>query len=421
MPFAPCGQCPECGEPQAEEAAPEFGGPWYARSRMTGDWGGARSELAENGVTFDLYATQFYQGVTSGGRARDWEYGGKLDYLFNVDGGKLGLWQGLFVNLHAETRFGDSVNNIDGLLLPANIAMALPAPDEDITALTGVKITQALSENFAVFFGKLNTLDEYPLRFSPALGLERPGIGGFMNTALVFNPILARTVPYSAVGVGGAVLREGQPVIAFTVFDPEERATKGVDDLYDRGAVLAGDVLLRGKPMGRPGLLNIGGVYSTAQYRSTDPAAYAFIPNVGIQGGEETGSWALYANFYQAVWVDPCDDNRHWGVFGQFGISDGNPNPIRYVANGGIAGRSMIPGRKLDTFGVGFFYTGLSDDFKALASFLLPQQDEYGTEVFYNFAITPWCRLTADLQVARPSTRAVDTVVIPGMRLMLNF
>lgn len=414
------------GEPAGTSTAtPEFGGPFWSRPRLTGDWLGKRTSLAERGLTFDLFGTQFYQGVAAGGRQQEWEYGGKFDYLLNIDGGKLGLMQGLFVNLHGESRLGQSVNNIDGLLTPSNIALRFPEPEGNITALTGVKITQALSENFALFLGKINTLDEYPLRFSPELGLERPGIGGFMNTSLVFNPILGRTVPYSAAGAGGAILQGGLPLFSLTVFDPRERATIGLQDLYARGVVLVPDLILRGKPFGRLGIYNFGGTYSNASYRSFDPEAYLDLPLALVRDDRfaprETGSWSLYANFYQALWVDPEEESRNWGVFGQFGISDGNPNPIRFVTVAGLAGRSMLPRRKLDTFGAGFFYLGLSDSFKALAAPILPQQDEFGVELFYNLAVTPWCRLTTDLQVAEPSTQGFNTAIIPGLRLSIVF
>ena len=49
------------------------------------------------------------------------------------------------------------------------------------------------------------------------------------------------------------------------------------------------------------------------------------------------------------------------------------------------------------------------------------QQNEDGVELFYNMAITPWCRLTADLQVGRPSTRIYDTVILAGLRLQIVF
>jgi len=397
------------------------------RLRMTGDWGGARSNLAERGLTFDLFSTQFYQGVVAGGRDQSWEYGHKLDYLFNVDGGKLGLMEGAFLYLHGESKFGDSVNNIDGLLLPSNVPLLFPKPNDDVTALTAIKYTQALSEQFAVFGGKINSLDEYALKYSPGMGTNLPGLNGFMNTGLVFNPIIARTIPYATTGVGAAFLRDLKPFLSVTAFDPEERSTRGFEDSYARGVVVAVDMQLRSKLGGRPGLINVGGVYSNAHYRSIDPASYLSnlpllrLQALGVTAPEETGSWALYANHYQALWVDGCDEKRSWGVFGQYGISDGNPNPIRFVANLGVGGRSPLRFRTYDTFGVGFFYTGLSDEFKALASVVLPQHDEYGVEVFYNYAITPWCRLTGDVQVARPSTVGFDTTVITGGRLQILF
>ncbi len=87
----------------------------------------------------------------------------------------------------------------------------------------------------------------------------------------------------------------------------------------------------------------------------------------------------------------------------------------------------MLSGRENDTFGAGFFYNGLSNDFKRLLGGPLgqrrglAQQDEYGVEVYYNVAVTPWCHVTGDLQVVEPSTRALDTAVIVGLRMKIDF
>lgn len=398
-----------------------YEGDLFKRMRLTGDWGGHRSALKEKGLVFDLLATQFYQGVAGGGRIREFEYGGKLDYLFHGDGGALGILPGSFLDIHAETRFGNSVNNIDGLIAPSNIAMQFPTPDGSVTSITGFKMTQALSPNFAVYLGKINTLDEYPLKYSPGMGNNRPGLEGFMNTSLVFNPIAARTLPYATGAVGFAILQEGEPLFTLTVFDPEERAARGMQGLYSEGMVLVPDLLLKTRFLGKQGKFNFGGTYSSAKYTSTEPAAYLAIPPGEGPAPVETGSWCLYSNFYQALWVDAADEKRTWGVFGEFGISDGNPNPVRYVTNAGLGGRSPFSGRTLDTFGIGFFYMGLSDQFKALTSTRIPQQNEYGVELFYNYAITPWCRLTTDLQFAEPSTKPLATAILAGLRLQMLF
>ncbi len=104
--------------PQSESSTPpevapnkyQGEGGWLTWPKMTGDWGGARTGLAEHGIDIDLRLTQFYQGVASGGANTNFAYGGKLDYILNIDGKKLGLWNGLLVTMHAETQFGESIN-----------------------------------------------------------------------------------------------------------------------------------------------------------------------------------------------------------------------------------------------------------------------------------------------------------------------
>ncbi len=408
----------------AEAEKNPYVGDAFTRQRMTGDWFGARSLFVENGLNFDVSHVQFYQGVTSGGRQDGWQYGGKLDYLFDFDGGKFGLWEGFIVNLHAETRYGESVNTIDGLMVPSNIIMHFPKDGETITALTGIKFTQALSENFVIYGGKLNTLDDFPLRFTPTEGLK-PGQAGFQSTALVFNPIVARTIPYAAIGNGFAILKDKEPIFSFTVFDPRERATIGFQKPYAEGVVLLPDLILRTNPDGLLGVWNFGGTWSSARYRSLDPEAYLQYPPEIIKDAaaspQETGSWSLYFNFYQALWADPNVKRRTWGVFGSFGLADGNPNPFDYTLACGIGGRSMLPGRTYDTFGVGYYYLGLSNNFKDLTQPILPQRDEFGVEMFYNLAVTPWCRFTWSSIIARPSTVGLDTALIQGLRFQLLY
>ena len=105
------------------------------RAHLLGDWGGVRSRLAAHGIIFDFQATQFYQGVVDGSAGtNDWQYGVKGDYFLTVIGEKIGLWKGLIVNAHLETRAGDDVNALTGLS-PANANMLMP-DSGDTTALT---------------------------------------------------------------------------------------------------------------------------------------------------------------------------------------------------------------------------------------------------------------------------------------------
>lgn len=42
-------------------------------------------------------------------------------------------------------------------------------------------------------------------------------------------------------------------------------------------------------------------------------------------------------------------------------------------------------------------------------------------EAFYNLALAPWLRLTADLQVIWPFRARVEIAIVPGARLELVF
>jgi porin len=87
-----------------------------------------------------------------------------------------------------------------------------------------------------------------------------------------------------------------------------------------------------------------------------------------------------------------------------------------------LQGSGLIRGRQADTMGVGYFYAGLSSDFKQLVGTLTPVdlQDVQGVELYYNAAITPWFNLTADLQVVENQNAADDTALIFGLRAKIK-
>jgi porin len=63
---------------------------------------------------------------------------------------------------------------------------------------------------------------------------------------------------------------------------------------------------------------------------------------------------------------------------------------------------------------------GPSRDLQESLSPLLALRDEHGVELFYNFEVTPWLTVGADLQVINPSL-GEDMVVIPGLRSVTRF
>jgi porin len=52
---------------------------------------------------------------------------------------------------------------------------------------------------------------------------------------------------------------------------------------------------------------------------------------------------------------------------------------------------------------------------------LIPLDNEKGLEIYYNFAITPWFLLTADLQVIDPGKANFATETVTAPRAKLSF
>ena len=409
-----------CPPPAAETPPPPppYGGPFHDRAKMLGDWCGIRSQLREHGLTFDIYSTNFYTGVANGGLQETFKYRGRADYLLHVDGEKAGLWKGSFIDLHGESVFGDSINKYTGSLLPVSLAQVLPAGSQSVTALTGVKFTQALSESFIVFGGKINTLDNFN---QPFTGGAR-GVDGFLNTGFLFNPVFARTIPYSTFGGGFAYLVDLQPVVSFSVFDANNTpTTTGFPSFFNNGAVYVPQINIPTNFFGLPGHQGITATFSTKRYSEIDRSTFTNPIVFGVAPQTKSNSWSMAYNFDQTIYAAPDDPKRSWGAFGNLGLADQNPSPFRWFANIGVGGSSPLPCRKLDSFGIGYYYLGVNTSLKNLAPQRLPIRDEQAIEAFYNVGVTPWFHVTPDLQVVLPGQTRASSALILGLRAKIDF
>ena len=404
-------------EPTFEGA---YGGPWNERPVLTGDWLGARDALRERGITTRLNATFLPQGIVSGGRRQEMEFGGRWDAYLDLDGEKLGLWRGLFVSVLGEANFGTGTQESTGSLGVPGYLLEFPERKTPEVAISGVRIEQYLTDEMLVYFGRINTLDG----FERAYRGDPLGVDGFLNGALMFPPVLARTVPYVAYAAGVVVLRERVPVFSLHAYDTRDvPTTVGLNNLFENGIVLLAESTIATRFFGMPGHQTVGAVYSTGRYTALNPLPSLIGP---VPEGDETterrkGSWAAFYGFDQAVWVDPANEKRHWGVFGSAGISDGNPNPIRWSMDAGVGGASPLPGRPLDTFGVAYYRLGLAPQVKDAPDRRTGVRDETGVELFYNARVTPWFELTPDVQFINPARSAVDRSINVALRGRLLF
>jgi porin len=384
---------------------------------LTGDWGGTRTQMEEKGIKVDISLTQVYQGVLGGGFSGEWQYSGRENITINLDSQKMGLWPGGFLMIEGEGRYGEGVGRAQtGAFLPANANSFFPEPGTSNFDLVAFMATQFVSPNLGFFAGKVDTSSGDANAFAHGKGNT-----GFMNFAFSFNPILIVTSPYSALAAGAIILPTGKPeefIITISAGDSEGRPdTAGFDTVFKGGTFYAAEGRYTTHFFDMTGHHLLGGVYSDRLFVALDQRLLNFIiPELPIQ--TDSGSFALYYNFDQYIYQPDPRSERGVGIFGRVGVSDGEANPIKAFFSAGIVGKGIIPGRENDSLGLGYYYY-MASDVQTLDA--LGFGDAMGGEIYYEIAITPWLRLTPDIQFIKPGQNDIDCSVVLGVRLDMKF
>jgi porin len=385
------------------------------RDTLTGDWGGLRTRLKEHGITLAPRLTQFYQGLAAGDGDRDFEYGSKADLMLNADLSKLGFWNGFSLTVHTEYNFGESINGAGGTLVPPNTALVFPGmEDDDAFDLSSVYFQQHFGDSVSLLIGKINMMDIAARK--PFMG--GAGIDAFQNLTFVAPPT-GLVPPY----LFGALLsvRTEPATFGLWVYDPASVINKtGFEEPFDTGESIRGSVDFPVTIGGLSGHQGFVALYSTEEGTDLNDIGDTFLPSwpPDYPGIKDNNYYFAYS-FDQYLYRVSENSTEGFGLFGQFGISDGNPSRLYWSALVGIGGNGLIPGRSRDNWGIGYYYDVPSPDLKESLSRRLTLRDEQGMEMFYNFAVTPWFTVGPDLQVIKPSL-GEDTAIFAGLRCVMR-
>lgn len=387
--------------------------------------GSPKQALREHGIDVEAWLTQFYQGVITGDGDKSWQYGGKGDLIATFDMSKLGLWQGLSVNVHQEWVYGDDANTLGtGAIFPVNTALAFPRSGgrENDTSLI---ISQTIGERISIAFGKFNMLDAAAK--TPLVG--GGGLDTFMNLGLA-APASGVTPPYLFGAI--ATLRTEPASFTLMVYDPRNAQSWDViKNPFSEGVTTSLSVKVPVTIAGLKGFYGVRGVYSSQEGLdlATIPALID-LPPASESILSRKGYWYLSASVQQYLYHSPDNPEVGWGFFGEAAISDGNPNPLEWHFLVGLAGQGPFPGREQDRWGIGYFKYGLSRDLiNGLAiigsaigndpSFFIGA--EQGIELFYNMFLTPWLRITGDLQWIDPHEVRHKNALVGALRMQIRF
>jgi porin len=403
----------------------------FTQSSLTDTPDGPKEQLRRIGVSTDVWVTQFYQGQTEGDASKTWRYGGKLDAFLKLDAEKLGLWRGFHVNVQYEHYLGQNLNRKDFALLPVNTAQAYVERDGFHSALS-VSVTQDIGDNFSVSVGKFNMMTLASR--TPLLG--GGGIDTFMNRAFALpstgvaftsarGSAADRVVISAPYLIGGfATLKTDLATFTLALVDPRSAQNpRVIERPFERGVAVGGAVTVPTEIAGLRGYHTVRAAYSNARGIDLEDIpderrSSLICGAVCTKKGYWFSSYAIQQNFFQSE----SNPALGWGLFTLATLSDGNPNPVKWSVLAGLAGNNLIDGRENDRWGIGYFHYGLSHLLlEGLAALNVDRRGESGVEAFYNYAITPWLRLSADLQVIDPWNPARSRATYAALRLQTKF
>jgi len=388
---------------------------WVNRSQLLGDWGGARTRAADNGFTLGASWTQFFQWapMTSPfGDERDYLYGGKADFRAAGDFTKMtDKLKGLSASAHVDFRYGEVPLLAGGTMVPVNTALLYPGREDFVADVSSLYVSYMLNPNMVIHAGRFNMLENNDRPFTGGEGIDK-----FQNMAFVLPPLLARTTPGIVEGVFLSSLRNSERFITAGLYESTS------DGFFKNGATLFGSVTMPITIWEAPGHYTVTGTFSSIEATSLDQTEGSFLPLPAITPvlATENNAWTFDVRIDQYLWWDPATKTGY-GLFGMFGASDANPSVVDIFGHVGIGGNSPIPRRSQDNFGAGYYFNGVSNTLIDTLNPIVRLRDENGFEAFYNFAVTGWSKVAADVQFIDPFAVGSKTRAFFSIRWKLNF
>jgi porin len=434
--------------PSAARAAcddPESGVPKETLLSSLGlHWAGLQGlPLAKSGISVGATYYGEVLGNPSGGLSQGTHYDGLLDVYMNADLGRVAGWKGLCFHVNGYQIHGTSITAENlGSIVSASDIEAFPS-----TRLDELWFEQKLlNDKISVRFGELAIDTEFMIADSA---------GAFIDSTFDWTTLGSDNLPF-----GGPIYPFASPGVRVSVepnnhfrlmagvyednpigpcpenLDPGQCNTNGLDfRLKDPPLLLIEGDYSYNKNAGRPGTIKLGGWrdFGKADDLLRD-ASGGLLAQTGANPLRHDGNFALYGVIDQMIYRLPGDgDAKGISVFARVIGSPSDRNQIDAYADAGIVFTGMVPRRPDDVFGIGFAYTGVSNNASAFdreSGLSVIRNHETLLEITYTAEIKPGWTLQPDLQyIVNPGghvpndteSGAVGNATVLGLRTTINF
>jgi porin len=391
---------------------------FWTRKYMLGDWGGARTELANQGINFRLDYTSYTYVNMSGGRDTEngHDFAGVYDLTLLLEFEKMGVAPGLEYFIRSYGHFGGGPGDFDRDKIGGlHRTIGAVGPCEPIAVDRWWFRQRLFDNNIEMHLGKLTDIVDK----SPYADSDKTQ---FSNKALDGNRVIPGT---NALGfslrvwlndftyiTGGVVddARHPRTLSFVTPFQAEDHF-KVLWEIATLPRFQTNKGIL-------PGSYRAGGWF--------DPGSRpVYFDNLGGRlaprtRGDDVG---LFLGFDQFVWKenDNPKDKQGFAVFGKYGYAHGDINFIEHYWAVGCQYQGLIPDRDADVLGFGVAQSVISSDYRREIDGTFDRETAY--ELYYRMKLTQWLSLISDLQFVNQPGGNQDSrdAFVAGLRLRVNF
>ncbi len=408
------------------------------QSNLTGDWGGLRTRLENNGIKVDaVYTGEVFSNVSRGIRRKS-EYLGSGDVILTLNAEKLIGWQGATWFFYGLGNHGgnpsDNAGDAQGV---SNIAAF------DTWKLYEAWVQQNLFDNrLSLLFGLYDLNSEFVVIQSeqvfinsshgidPTFSLSgRNGPSIFSTTSAALR-VKVKPVPWFYLQTGvfdGVPGNPNNPRGTQIIFAKDDGALIVAEATYimlSPSQTLTESEHRRRRRIGRlaapeyDGKFALGGWYYTAKFDD--------LVEVNAAGNliRRTGSSGVYGLIEKTVYREKQDAAQGLTLFARVGAADTRVNRFGFYTGSGINYTGLIPSRSQDELGFAVAAARNGKPFsKAASNAGTPiERWEVNLELTYRAQITPWLAMQPDMQyIINPGTNpALKNALVIGMRFEVS-
>jgi porin len=401
----------------------------FQQPNLTGDWGGARTRLENQGIQLGADEILDVLGNPRGGTGQGAVVEGRFEVFANIDLAKTLGWQGAIFHANAYQIHGQGLTSHDiaNLVTVSNIE-SVPA-----TRLFDLWVQQSLFEDaVSVRVGQLAADDEFFVsQYAPL----------FINADFGWPSIMGINLPsggpaYPVARPGARVRVAISPQLSLTagVFSGDPKVDETGFDVHMNGDVLAISELAYSMTMFQlPGTMKLGSWIHTGTFMDQRYDA-AHVPLASPAAGAPATHRGDYGGYFildQLLWRKDGTSDSGLGGFFRVGGNPSDRNLIELHLDGGLTYAGPF-GRDNDTIGIGMSLEqvsatqrDLTDDFRALTGLPAPTPDlESALEISYQAQVASWWIVQPDAQIVfHPGGRLLNTanpLARPGNALVLG-